>query len=387
MSVINDMLRDLESRKAAASDGTVSADQVQSMIEQESRSPWLIGAGIAVLLAIAISLFFVLSDDPKEVSVAEIAVQAMPSDEASQAEGEPEEPKVASAEPIQKAEVNSKTDKRPVQTEASKSLVNKTAAVKNGSSTVSKPASSTTKASKAKAEAQKTTVSKSSVVKSKPVVAKAASKKPALQTRAKQAQSKQTAPAKTISAKALDSQNAKAAQSLFQKGNDQDAYTLLNTFIAEREQTLQSRSVLLTYLMRDQRIDEAGEVLATLPVDADPALRQIKARWLVAKGETEEALFTLHSQLPGIVDYPDYYALLASYYQQFGYADKAVALYTELVQLDNESANWWAGLAVALDSIGQSNEARIAYNQAARLPGLRPELMGFVAQRAEQLSR
>ena len=128
-----------------------------------------------------------------------------------------------------------------------------------------------------------------------------------------------------------------------------------------------------------------GDVLLNAPLNKSPKLRQIKARWYAQQGEHKLALYTLNSDLPNVAIYPDYYVLLAAYYQRYGSAQDAKNTYSVLVQHDETIADWWAGLGLASDRNNEKEKASYAYRQALELKGLSPELLNFVQTRLAQL--
>ena len=142
---------------------------------------------------------------------------------------------------------------------------------------------------------------------------------------------------------------------------------------------------MATYLLNENRMAEVGDVLLNAPISASPELRQIKARWYAAQGQHKLAIYTLSSDLPNVEEYPDYYVLLAAYYQRYGSALDASKAYSLLVDYNENVADWWAGLGLAADRSGQPEQAIFAYQQALELSGLSPELLNFVTPRLKQL--
>jgi len=189
-----------------------------------------------------------------------------------------------------------------------------------------------------------------------------------------------------ISPQKRDQNMAELSRKLFNADEPRKAYRLLYEFVASHIVDLESRTVLISYLLQDERIAEAGDVLVTTDVDQSPALRQLKARWYVAQDEHNLALHILRKNLPELDSYPEYYALLAAYYQRFGFSAKAAETYAGLLEYDNESSNWWAGLAIALDSSKQYKQAVNAYKQALEMPDLSPGLFEYIENRLNLLT-
>jgi|GEM_PF-1404508 len=192
-------------------------------------------------------------------------------------------------------------------------------------------------------------------------------------------------PVRSLSASAIDRQTAEQASRWFAQGRDKDAYRLLYDLIAKETEDHRSRAVLAGQLLAEQRLAEAGDILVMADVASFPDLRQIKARWYMQKGDSELALHTLRETLPPLASYPDYYALLASYYQQQGYMEQAAKVYRQLLEFDPGVSQWWAGLGVSLDRSKNYTEAARAYRQALQLPGLPPALIQFSRQRLQVL--
>lgn len=189
----------------------------------------------------------------------------------------------------------------------------------------------------------------------------------------------------SLSPQALDLRMAEKAMKLLSQGADAQAYRELYAFIGEHEQDTESRTVLASYLLQQNRIAEVGDVLLNAPIQESPKLRQMKARWFAAQNEHKLALYTLSSNLPNIQEYPDYFVLLAAYYQRLGWTKEARDTYSSLVEFDETVADWWAGLGLALDRNNEKNKAIYAYQQALELTGLSTELFNFVQPRFKLL--
>lgn len=188
-----------------------------------------------------------------------------------------------------------------------------------------------------------------------------------------------------LSPAAKDRQMAERSLKQFASGNGDQAYRDLVEFLETHEIDDESRAVLANYLLQENRLAEAGDLLLNAPIQSSTSLRQLKARWYAAQGDDKMALYTLNSELPEIRQYPDYYVLLAAYYQRFGWHKEALKTYTALVEYDDSVADWWAGLALAADRTQDFKQAALAYEQALELPGLTPELSNFIKNRLKQL--
>lgn len=401
MSVINDMLRDLEQRKAPDRSELGAAASSESLIETESplRKKYLIllallllavGLGVSGLLlrnhTLMSSLVSNSVSNPNQafspVSNPEIINQGIASQETvdkpslyndvsiatkiALTKKNPVEVAASQREVPPNGSENKKVEVVALQSEATVTRNNfstiKARAVTNETpDLIEKKSSGSMSIAKAKTNPL---VDKPNVLSTKPVVRR----KP------------------TVSPEKRDQNMAERSRSLFMADAPRKAYRMLYEFVESHTVDLASRKVLISYLLQDQRIAEAGDVLVTTQVDNSPELRQLKARWYVARGENKLALHTLRERLPELQNYPEYYALLAAYYQRFGFAAKAAETYASLIEFDNESANWWAGLAIALDSSKQYKDAVNAYQQALEIPELSPEVFEYIENRLSLLT-
>ncbi|MFE8072918.1 hypothetical protein QQM79_17805 [Marinobacteraceae bacterium S3BR75-40.1] len=148
-----------------------------------------------------------------------------------------------------------------------------------------------------------------------------------------------------------------------------------------------SRAVMARYLLQRGAYEQAERWLPERWAREYAELRLLRSRLALARGQTDQAIQWLAMELPEAAEYPGYLATLAALYQRAGeYAD-AGALWAALLEQNDEVADWWAGLGIALDAQGRNQAARSAYTQALNLPGLRPALNQYAQQRLTALSQ
>lgn len=188
-----------------------------------------------------------------------------------------------------------------------------------------------------------------------------------------------------ISPEQRDEQMVDAAEALVDKGDRQDAKTQLMGFIDKYDTDVKSRALLVSLLMQDGHMVSANALLTDDKVAESSHLRRLKAHWLTQNGQTDEAVALLNSARPAIEADPEYHVLLAALYQQQGFSSEAVAAYAELISYNPDVADWWAGMAIALDSSQQYPSAKRAYQKALQMDGLRFELADFARQRLATL--
>ncbi|MDX1902423.1 MAG: tetratricopeptide repeat protein [Gammaproteobacteria bacterium] len=104
----------------------------------------------------------------------------------------------------------------------------------------------------------------------------------------------------------------------------------------------------------------------------------LKAKLLIEEGHNQQALFLLEQHAPVLEQHADYYAFLAALYQRENRFRMAAKLYQRLLEFEPYHATWWVGLGVALDAMNKHKEALRAYYQAEQGNGLTPTLSAFI---------
>lgn len=127
-----------------------------------------------------------------------------------------------------------------------------------------------------------------------------------------------------------------------------------------------ARELLAGLLLRQKRIIEAAQVLdeglALLPTHTAYIL--LRARIYTEQGNTAKATSLLESQRPALQNAGDYYALLAALYQRSGRHADAAGLYTSMLERNPGQAVWHMGLGISLEALGDKTKARDAYQHA-----------------------
>jgi MSHA biogenesis protein MshN len=123
--------------------------------------------------------------------------------------------------------------------------------------------------------------------------------------------------------------------------------------------------------------------LAQMPQDSE--LRLLLARTKLQAGDTQGAVATLEQNAPALVQEPTYHSLLAASYQQTGQWQQSAASYRQLVALRPGQATWQLGLAIALEQLDQPAEAARHYRLALQGSGLDDSARRFASERAAAL--
>ncbi|NKB33367.1 MAG: tetratricopeptide repeat protein [Pseudomonadales bacterium] len=168
-----------------------------------------------------------------------------------------------------------------------------------------------------------------------------------------------------------------------------DAYAHLEQHVLNNRYAHQSRETYAKLLMSQ------GELSAALAlVDSGLELapnhsgyKKVKARILVSVGQISEAVELLLTRAPEVAVDPEYHDLLAT--SQLLSSDFAGALvsYTTLVQHDQNEGKYWYGFAASQDSLGNTNAAAQAYSQAMQYANLSANLRRRSQERLSVLSQ
>jgi Flp pilus assembly protein TadD len=116
-----------------------------------------------------------------------------------------------------------------------------------------------------------------------------------------------------------------------------------------------------------------------------PPYAELKARILVSEGQVTDAIQLLQQSAPSINKNPEYHAFIAALYQRQGQSLLAAKLYEQLLPLEPENSVWWMGLGIAYEDLGKRNEAIQAYLRADNTDKLNPELKAYVESRMHSL--
>ncbi|KAA3628784.1 MAG: hypothetical protein DWQ09_07070 [Proteobacteria bacterium] len=184
------------------------------------------------------------------------------------------------------------------------------------------------------------------------------------------------------------------AQSAYLKGADLvrlnrlgEAETSLRSALALDPDLIEAREILAAVLLRSQRSDEAERVL-WLGLERNKgaySLARIYARILVERNEVDAAIQVLEASLPAPALDPEFYGLLAALYQRVAEHAKAAEAYRRVLAITPERGIWWTGLGISLEQLSRSSEAFQAYRRARGSSGMAPQLLSFVDGRLEVL--
>lgn len=179
------------------------------------------------------------------------------------------------------------------------------------------------------------------------------------------------------------------SEKLYRQGNITGALDRLNAAVENEPRHRVARTRLALRLSEQQQTDLAIKVLqeglAIIPDMPDWAL--VLAQIHMRDGRLAAAEKVLSGAIPPVADNQDYNALYAAVLQKLEKHRKAAEIYRNLLQVNPENGIWWMGLAISLEAISMSNDARFAYRNALAVKSLTPEIQQYIIERIRILEQ
>lgn len=175
---------------------------------------------------------------------------------------------------------------------------------------------------------------------------------------------------------------------LIRQGRNEDAQSLLEKALSIYSGNHDARLVLARLLIDTRKISEAKNILLQ-GLQVDPQRTQFHmslAHAYMQAGDIESALGIMQKGLRAAGESPDYQAFLAALLQRQSQHEQAIQHYVNALRKMPDSANWLVGLAISLQAQQQPVGAMEAYQRAIDL-GLSPQLAQFAQERLRQLTR
>jgi len=176
------------------------------------------------------------------------------------------------------------------------------------------------------------------------------------------------------------------AQQALSRYQRQEGENLLRQTLDEYSRHVSARSQLAALQINMQQEDKAERLLAEGLV-TDPhqlALARPYAQLLSARGELVPALEALDRAIAQRQADAETLALRAAILYRIGRHAESASDYQQALQVQPNQALWWTGLAVALEQSHRSTQALEAYQHAAKLPLGKP-VDDYVKQRIQVL--
>ncbi|MDT8427877.1 MAG: hypothetical protein RQ757_03835 [Pseudomonadales bacterium] len=180
-----------------------------------------------------------------------------------------------------------------------------------------------------------------------------------------------------------DRQQVQQVLQTWQQGLRTQALQNLSSFIEANPAAHLSREMLAKLLLQQ------GDTIAAMQVaDAGLALapehagyKKIKARLMLTAGVPDDALALLERRAPAVSSDKEYHELLAAARMAARQYESALVTYQALAGLSQEESRYWYGMASSLDALGRNYEAQQAYQRALQLGNLSVGLTQLSQQR------
>ena len=362
MSVINQVLQDLEKRHARSGDAHAPVTQIRAVGSAPRASGRRLAVALLSLVAIGAAVFlWRWSNQEKPVAA-------------------PPAPPPAPAKPVAAAPVETPLPPAPAAPE-------KPPAPAPLAVAPAPPMPRSTEASSAKAPPTNRVA---------PIASEPPPKAKAKPTPAPKAAAEDATPAggtgiekrerPLSAAERAEAQFRLGAQSM-QQGRMRDAEASFLAAIAEDPGHVPSRQALLGIYLEAQRRDEA-EVLLRDGLKASPrppAWAMVLARLEAERGDVIGGINTMQNHLDVGRQNGDYLALFAALLQKQGRHADAVEQYQAAINLGQGKAVWLMGQGISLRELGKREEARAAFQRALDSGGLSADLKLFVERQISAL--
>lgn len=194
-------------------------------------------------------------------------------------------------------------------------------------------------------------------------------------------------PIKHISPQQQAQDEYSQALALIQQGHKNAAVPHLETTLQLDPDQSAARRTLAGLLLESRRNAEAEQLLQA-GLRHDPrqsSLAMLLARLQVERGAMQQALQTLETTMPYADQRADYHAFLAAVLQRLKRNKEAITHYQIALHLEPDSAVWWMGLGISFEAVDDDEDARDAFQHAADMHKLKPQLQAFVERRLKAL--
>ncbi|WP_376690403.1 tetratricopeptide repeat protein [Wenzhouxiangella sp. EGI_FJ10409] len=175
------------------------------------------------------------------------------------------------------------------------------------------------------------------------------------------------------------------AKRLLARGQVHRAESRLRQVIRQRPDLTEGHELLARALMERERPQQAAEALeAGLAQAAGPdRLAALLGRLLLERGESARARSILAEHAPDMAEAPEHHLLLAAALRQTGDHEAAAEHYRRLSEVLPHRAAVWIGLGASLESLDRPAQAANAYNRATE--GDDARAASFARQRLDAL--
>lgn len=137
--------------------------------------------------------------------------------------------------------------------------------------------------------------------------------------------------------------------------------------ILSNPQDIDSYLVLLQLYENEGRTQDSERLLLSAIKNADDAseFQHLLLKQYLSQGQQQKADALIKKLRPKNIKNADFLAFLAMHYQRNNQAKDSIDLFKSALSLKPEESQWWLGLGLSFESLGQFKDARSAYVKAS----------------------
>ncbi len=177
------------------------------------------------------------------------------------------------------------------------------------------------------------------------------------------------------------------ATGLLHRGSPAEAQQGFEAALQLQPEHHAARQGLVGLLLETRKFSDAERVLqeglALAP--AQSGFTVTLARLQVHRGDVAEGVATLKRGFDYGRGNADYHAFLAALHQRLGQHEEAVEQFQAALRLKPAPGVWWLGLGMSLQAVNRTADAQEAYHRARSAANIQPDLAALADQRLRQL--
>jgi|LNFM01.1.fsa_nt_gb Tfp pilus assembly protein PilF len=175
--------------------------------------------------------------------------------------------------------------------------------------------------------------------------------------------------------------------SLFANGRRDAALSMLRSFVAAEPAREDARQRLALELIADGQRGAAEELLRAglAPDPSSAALARPLAHLLLAQDKAEAAIAVLRPATPPLAGHADFHALLAAAEQRIGAHGLAITRYRGLLKEQPLNGGWLVALGISLLAVGEDADAISAFARALDDRALAESLRAYATRELVRL--
>lgn len=187
---------------------------------------------------------------------------------------------------------------------------------------------------------------------------------------------------KTKSQQVLIAEQLLAAKQAIQFGLYSEAISDLNNILAQSKQHIEARNLLAATYFKQQDISSAQQVLQA-GISQNPDVLQWRimlSKILIMQQQYDDVLKLLSDDFETQANF-EFWVLQGTAAQSANQHNKALNSFKQLTKLQPSQAKWWLALATSKDALGEYPDAKHLYKVALDLGGLNTAMTQHALQR------